>query len=101
MRRRLEVRLDELARPVAQQREAPHRVLAERMRQHLLAWPLFVAYPEVPATNNLAECSLRPAAVARKISRGTGTAKGWVTKMAPRGQRLLPACQRMLLAGSR
>ncbi len=109
MRRHLEVRLDALVRPVAQQRQAPHRVLAERMRQHLLEWFLFVEHPPVPPTNNLAERSLRPAVIARKISGGTRTAKGSATKMGLmslfgtwvlRGQRLLPTCQRLLLADS-
>jgi transposase len=107
MRRQLEVRLDGLVRPVARQKEAPHRVLAERMRQHLLEWFVFVEHPEVPATNNLAERSLRPAVVARKISGGTRSRKGSATKMGLmslfgtwvlRGQHLLPTCQRLLLA---
>ena len=108
-RRHLEVRLDALVRPVAQQAKAPHRVLAERIRRHLLEWFVFVEYPEVPSTNNLAERSLRPAVVARKISGGTRSHKGSQTKMglmslfgtwAARGQSLLPACQRLLLTDS-
>lgn len=107
MRRHLEVRLDALVRPVAQEKGAPHRVLAERMRQHLLEWFVFVEHPEVPATNNLAERSLRPAVIARKISGGTRSPKGSKTKMGLmslfgtwvlRRQPLLPTCQRLLLA---
>ena len=106
MRRHLEVRLEALVRPVAQHKEAPHRVLAERMRQHLLEWFVFVEHPEVPATNNLAERSLRPAVIARKISGGTRSPKGSKTKMGLmslfgtwvlRHQPLLPTCQRLLL----
>jgi transposase len=107
MRRHLEVRLDALVRPVAQQKAAAHRVLAERMRQHLLEWFVFVEHPEVPATNNLAERSLRPAVIARKISGGTRSPKGSNTKMGlmslfgtwvVQREPLLPACQRLLLA---
>ncbi len=88
---------------------APHRVLAQRIRGHLLQWFVFVEYPEVPSTNNLAERSLRPAVIARKISGSTRTEKGFWTKMglmslfgtwAARGQSLLPACQRLLLTDS-
>ncbi len=108
-RRQLEVRLDALVRPVAQQAKAPHRVLAERIRRHLLEWFVFVEYPEVPSTNNLAERSLRPAVIARKISGGTRSEKGSHTKTgvmsllatwAAQGQALLPACRNLLLTGS-
>jgi transposase len=109
MRRHLEVQLDALVRPVAQEKGAPPRVLAERMRQHLLECFVFVEHPEVPATNNLAERSLRPAVIARKISGGTRSPKGSNTKMGLmslfgtwvlRGERLLPTCQGLLLADS-
>jgi cell division protein FtsB len=108
-RRQFEVRLDALVRPLARQAEAPHRVLAERIRRHLLEWFVFVEYPEVPSTNNLAERSLRPAVIARKISGGTRSEKGSHTKMglmsllatwAAQGKPLLPACQSLLLTGS-
>ena len=114
-RRELEARLDALVRPVAQQSGAPHRVLAERMRQHLLEWFVFVECPEVPATNNLAERSLRPAVIARKtcqpavrlISGGTRSDKGSTTKTRLltlfgtwklRQQPSLANCQHLLLA---
>jgi hypothetical protein len=87
-----------------------HRVLAERIRRHLLEWFAFVEYPDPSVDgNNLAERSLRPAVVARKISGGTRFHKGSQTKMglmslfgtwAARGQSLLPACQRLLLTDS-
>jgi transposase len=107
-RRDLEVRLDALIRPVARSK-APHTVLAQRLRSHLLEWFVFVEHPEVPSTNNLAERSLRPAVVARKISGGTRSQKGSDTKMGLmsllgtwtlRGQALLPACRNLLLTGS-
>ncbi len=106
-RRQCERRLDRLVRALAQRKGAPQQVLAQRIRRHLLEWFPFVEYPEVPSTNNLAERSLRPVVIARKISGGTRTTKGSDTQMglmsllgtwAARGQALLPACQRLLLA---
>jgi transposase len=108
-RRQLEVRLDALVRPFARRKHAPQRILAERIRQHLREWFVFVEHPEVPSTNNLPERSLRPAVIARKISGGTRSPKGSQTKMglmallgtwAAQGQALLPACQQLLLTGS-
>ena len=108
-RRQCERRLDRLVRAWVRQQEVPQRVLAERIRRHLLEWFPFVEYPEVPSTNNLAERSLRPAVIARKISGGTRSEKGSQTQMglmsllgtwAARGQALLPACQRLLLTDS-
>lgn len=105
-RQALERRLDRLVRPITRQAKAPHRVLAERVRKHLLEWFLFVERPEVPSTNNLAERSLRPAVIVRKISGGTRTAKGSQTKTRlmslfgtwkVQGQLLFPTCQRLLL----
>jgi len=44
-----------------------------KQRDHLFT---FLDYPEVPATNNLAERQLRPAVIARKLSCGNRTADG-------------------------
>jgi len=105
-RRALEVRLDGLVRRLAQQAQAPHRVLAQRMRSHLREWFVFVEHPEVPSTNNLAERSLRPAVIARKISGGTRSAQGSKTMMglmslfgtwAAQHRALLPTCRDLLL----
>jgi transposase len=61
----------------------------------------------VPATNNLAERSLRPAVVARKISGGTRSPKGSDTKMGlmslfgtwqVQDKPLLESCRQLLLA---
>ena len=96
-------------RPAAKRQEAPHRVLAERLRRHLCEWFVFVEHPEVPATNNLAERSLRPAVVARKISGGTRSDKGSDTKTgllsllgtwALQDKPLLATCRQLLLTGS-
>ncbi len=108
-RRELEARLDTLVRPVAQQQGAPPRVLAERIRRHLLEWCVFVEYPEVPSTNNLAERSPRPGVIARKISGGTRTGKGSQTKAGLmslfgtwklRKLSSFSTCQRLLLTDS-
>ncbi len=107
-RRDLEVRVEQLARPVARHKMLPHAVLAQRIQGHLLEWFVFVEHPAVPSTNNLAERSLRPAVVARKISGGTRSDKGSHTKMGLmsllgtwtlRSQPLLPACRNLLLTG--
>jgi hypothetical protein len=107
LRRDLEVRLEQVVFPVTRCK-VPHTVLAQRIRGHLLEWFVFVEYPEVPSTNNLAERSLRPTVIARKISGGTRSDKGSATKMGlmsllgtwtVRGEPLLPACQRLLLTG--
>ncbi len=42
---------------------------------------VFVAIPGVPAHNNLAERSIRPLVVARKISGGTRSPKGSQTRI--------------------
>ncbi len=42
---------------------------------------VFVAVPGVPAHNNLAERSVRPLVIARKISGGTRSSKGSETRM--------------------
>ena len=105
-RRALEVRLDGLVRRLAQQAQPPHRVLAQRMRSHLREWSVFVEHPEAPSTNNLAERSLRPAVIARKISGGTRSAKGSQTMMrvmslpgtwAAQHKALLATCRDLLL----
>ena len=107
LRERLEARLEVLAGPVARTPDAPHGVLAQRIMKHL--GELFVEHPEVPADNNLAERSLRPAVTARKISGGTRSHKGSQTKMALlshfgtwtlQNRPLLSACRNLLLTSS-
>jgi len=80
-RRRLEKLAAQLARPYAKNHDAPQRVLAHRILKHLPELFVFVTDPAVPATNNLAERSLRPAVIARKISGGTRSPKGSATRM--------------------
>ncbi len=109
LRERLEALLEAMAGPVARNPHAPHCVLAQRIMKHLGEMFVFVEHPQVPADNNLAERSLRPAVIARKISGGTRSDKGSQTKMALlshfgtwtlQNRTLLSACRNLLLAGS-
>jgi transposase len=105
-RRRLEKLAAQLARPYAKNHDAPQRVLAHRILKHLPELFVFISDPAVPATNNLAERSLRPAVIARKISGGTRSPKGSDTRMglmsllgtwSAQGRPLLATCRHMLL----
>ncbi len=60
---------------------APQHTLCERVERFLPELFVFVAMPGVPAHNNLAERSIRPLVVARKISGGTRSPKGSATRM--------------------
>jgi len=59
----------------------PHHTLCKRVERFLPELFGFVAVPGVPAHNNLAERSVRPLVVARKISGGTRSPKGSETRM--------------------
>ncbi len=59
----------------------PQTPLCTRMLRYLESLFVFVTEPAVPATNNVAERSLRPLVVSRKISGGTRSARGTHTKM--------------------
>jgi hypothetical protein len=105
-RRRFERLATELARPYAKDPNAPQRVLAQRISKHLHELFVFISDPAVPATNNLAERSLRPAVIARKISGGTRSPKGSATRMglmsllgtwAAQGKGQLQGCRELLL----
>ena len=109
LRERFEALLEALAEPVARRLSAPHQVLAHHIMKHLGELFVFVEHPEVPADNNLAERSLRPAVTVRKISGGTRSDKGSATKTALlshfgtwtlRDHGLLSACRNLLLTGS-
>ena len=56
--------------------------LCERVERFLPELFVFVAVPGVPADNNLAERSVRPLVIARKISGGSRSPKGSETRMA-------------------
>jgi len=105
-RRRLERAAAALARPYAKDPDAPQRVLSQRILKHLHELFVFVTDPAVSATNNLAERSLRPAVIARKISGGTRSPKGSATRMglmsllgtwSAQGKGQLQGCRELLL----
>jgi len=60
---------------------AAMHTLCERVQRFLPELFVFVARPEVPAHNNLAERSVRPLVIARKISGGSRSPKGSHTRM--------------------
>ncbi len=61
---------------------APMHTLCERVERFLPELFVFVAVPGVPSHNNLAERSLRPLVIARKISGGSRSPAGSDTRMA-------------------
>jgi transposase len=60
---------------------SPLHTLCERVERFLPELFVFVAVPGVPADNNLAERSVRPLVIARKISGGTRSPEGSETRM--------------------
>jgi transposase len=60
---------------------APMHTLCERVERFLPELFVFVARPDVPSDNNLAERSVRPLVIARKISGGSRSPKGSDTRM--------------------
>jgi len=76
----LEQRLWALCQPFAHTLAFQH-TLCERVEHFLPEMFTFVAFPGVPAHNNLAERSVRPLVIARKISGGSRSPKGSTTRM--------------------
>jgi hypothetical protein len=81
LRRSFETRLLKLAQPYRDAKTAPQRVLAKRIESFLGELFTFVEHDGVPADNNAAERSVRPAVIARKVSGGTRSSKGSNTRM--------------------
>ncbi len=79
--RAFEQELWQLCAPYAHT-SSPLHTLCERVERFLPELFVFVARPEVPADNNLAERSVRPLVIARKISGGTRSPNGSETRMA-------------------
>lgn len=86
---------------------APQAILCRRVDLFLDELLTFVADPAVPPDNNLAERSLRPLVIARKVSGGTRSAEGSRVRMAlaslfatwtAQGKDPLAACHQLLLA---
>jgi transposase len=75
-----EQRLLDLCRPYIGV-DVPQRILCKRVERFLPELFVFVAIPRVPSHNNLAERSLRPLVIARKISGGSRSPKGSQTRM--------------------
>jgi len=75
-----EQQLWQVCAPFAQTETIMH-TLCERVERFLPELFVFVAYPGVPSDNNLAERSVRPLVIARKISGGTRSPKGSSTRM--------------------
>lgn len=75
-----EQRLWELCQPFLQE-DVPQQTLCKRVESFLPELFVFVAVPGVPAHNNLAERSVRPLVIARKISGGSRSPKGSQTRM--------------------
>jgi len=69
-----------LGQQYAQTPAQPCAVLAKRLLRHQDELFQFVLLPEVPADNNLAERSIRPLVVLRKISGGSRSAAGTATR---------------------
>lgn len=111
-RRQLEARLYALAEPCLGRdvpKDAPLRVLCQRIANFLPELLAFVEYVFVPSQNNAAERSVRPLVIARKISGGTRSGKGSKTKCVlsslvgtwqAQGQDVLASCQRLLLSAA-
>lgn len=70
-----------LAEQYASRKAHPCRALAKRLLRHQDELFQFVQRPNVPADNNLAERSIRPLVVTRKVSGGSRSPKGSTTRM--------------------
>ena len=82
----------------------PCQTLAKRLLRHQDEVFVFVLVPGVSADNNLAERSLRPLVISRKISGGTRSPQGSQTRMvltslfqtwAAQGRNPLVECRRL------
>jgi transposase len=71
----------QLGQQYAHDQAQPCWALAKRLLRHQDELFLFVRLPGVPADNNLAERSLRPLVIARKISGGTRSDAGTKTRL--------------------
>lgn len=72
----------ELGQRYALCKKHPCQALAKRLLRHQDELFQFVLYEQVSPDNNLAERSLRPLVIARKISGGTRSPAGTTTRMA-------------------
>lgn len=103
--RQLEDRARALGHCYAARAGHPCQTLAQRLLRHRGEFFEFVRVPEVEATNNLSERSLRPLVIARKISGGTRSPQGTTIRLDlaslfeswhAQGQNPFPACLALL-----
>ena len=101
-----ESELQALAEPYLATKDAPQRVLAQRIDRFLGELFTFVQYPGVPSENNAAERAIRPAVIARKVSGGTRSSRGSDTMSVLRslfetwrlqGRNPIDACHGMII----
>ena len=109
LRQGFESELLALAQPYLKSKNAPQRVLAQRIDRFLGELFVFVQYPDVPSENNAAERAIRPAVIARKVSGGTRSPRGSKTSSVLRslfetwalcGHNSLDACREMIIASN-
>jgi transposase len=74
-------RMQPLGLAYASQKQHPCQALAKRLLRHQDELFQFILIEGLPADNNLAERSLRPLVVSRKISGGTRSSEGSKTRM--------------------
>jgi len=110
LRQDFESELLALALPYLKSKNAPQRVLAQRIDRFLGELFVFVQHPEVPSENNAAERAIRPAVAARKVSGGTRSPRGSKTSSVLRslfetwaleGRNSLDACREMIVESNR
>ena len=104
---RFQQRLLTLCAPFADDPTAVQASLCRRIQRHSDELFVFVASPDVPSDNNAAERSIRPLVTSRKVSGGTRSDRGSVTKMTNaslfgswhlRGLNPLDQCRQLLLS---
>lgn len=110
LRQNFESELFALAQPYLQVKNAPQRVLSQRIDRFLGELFTFVQCPEVPSENNAAERAVRPTVIARKVSGGTRSPRGSETNnilrslfetWALQNENALDACRRMIVNANR
>lgn len=106
LRQGFESELLALAQPYLKVKNAPQRVLSQRIDRFLGDLFTFVQCPEVPSENNAAERAVRPTVIARKVSGGTRSARGSETNTilrslfetwALQGGSAVAACRQMII----
>ena len=106
LRQQLEVMLLALAAPYVKNKPVPQKKLAGRIDKHLGELFTFIEYSGCPSGNNAAERAIRPAVIARKISGGTRSENGSITRTKLmsvfgtwklQGKDLLQACTQMII----